>query len=45
MAKECRDRADNSEKINFARALKMIGPNMDLDEPLYKEWIITSDAS
>lgn len=30
----------NDEKINYLTALRLIQPNMDLPEPLSKEWVI-----
>ena len=30
----------NGNKLNFAKALKYIQPNLDVDEPLMKEWLV-----
>ena len=30
----------NGKKLNFAKALKYIQPNLDVDEPLMKEWLV-----
>lgn len=42
LCKECRDPQSKSDRIVFNQALRMIGPNMELEEPLLKEWVIVS---
>jgi len=35
--------SSKDERINFSIGLRMLQPNMELDEPLAKEWLVTAN--